>query len=71
MMNLEVIRNLPSKSLLPRPQDVTHITTIGAQVDLDQGILWAGVSPTKWIPGSCMMRTTPVLAVSILISVDG
>ena len=39
MMNLETIRNLPSKSLLPRSQDVTHIATIGAQMDLDRSLV--------------------------------
>lgn len=38
-MNLESIRNLPSKSLLARPQDVTRIATIGAQMDLDRSLV--------------------------------
>ena len=39
MIDLEKLSNLPSRSLLPRPEDVSHVATIGVQVAVDRHLV--------------------------------
>ena len=36
MIDPEKLNSLPSRSLLPRPEDVSHVATIGVRVAVDR-----------------------------------
>ena len=55
MMDPERLNGLPSRSLLPRPEDVTHVATVGVRVAVDRHLVagdvvgwYLGDEPDSW-----------------------
>ncbi len=55
MMDPERLNGLPSRSLLPRPEDVTHVATVGVRVAVDRHLVagdvvgwYLGNEPGSW-----------------------
>ena len=55
MIDPEKLNSLPSRSLLPRPEDVSHVATIGVRVAVDRQLVagdvvgwYLGDEPDSW-----------------------
>ena len=55
MIDPEKLNSLPSQSLMPRPEDVSHVATIGVRVAVDRQLVagdvvgwYLGDEPDSW-----------------------
>ena len=74
MIDPEKLNSLPSRSLLPRPEDVSHVATIGVRVAVDRQLVAGDVVGCTWemspIRGPCLTRRTARSPKLMRISVD-